>query len=313
MNAPPLPTLDRATSKSATQQVKPPSGFRPSLQLTAGKADTCRGASVNPFSTGSAANRSSSRRSLLKEAVRRSQALSASDAAEHITSQPDRDPSRGPPKSGSTGVWCGESSTQQLAVPSLSGASSDGGSGLSSSGEGSQPTPLFPPTTLIIGDSITRHLRFVNVITRCLPGALVTDVLVKLLEMLPSLPSSITRIIVHVGSNDSARCKSEPMKNVFNTLISFLKQCGKTVFISGPIPILGHGDERFSRLLSLNTWLRATCWGNNVGFIDNFDAFWNRESLYSWDGLHLSAKDSCVLAANCRYTATHHHHVRLRK
>ncbi|CAL8234484.1 unnamed protein product [Arctogadus glacialis] len=133
MNAPPLPTLDRATSKSATQQVKPPSGFRPSLQLTAGQADTCPGASVNPFSTGSAANRSSSRRSLLKEAVRRSQALSASDAAEHITSQPDRDPSRGPPKSGSTGVWCGESSTQQLAVPSLSGASSDGGSGLSSS------------------------------------------------------------------------------------------------------------------------------------------------------------------------------------
>jgi hypothetical protein len=40
MNAPPLPTLDRATSKSATQQVKPPSGFRPSLQLTAGQADT---------------------------------------------------------------------------------------------------------------------------------------------------------------------------------------------------------------------------------------------------------------------------------
>ncbi|CAL8369503.1 unnamed protein product [Gadus morhua 'NCC'] len=78
-------------------------------------------------------NRSSSRQSLLKEAVRRSQALSASDAAEHITSQPARDPSRGPPQSGSTGVRCGESSTQQLAVPSLSGASSDGGSGLSSS------------------------------------------------------------------------------------------------------------------------------------------------------------------------------------
>jgi hypothetical protein len=37
--------------------------------------------------------------------------------------------------------------------------------------------------------------------------------------MLPSPPSSITRITVHVGSNDSARCKSEPMKNYFNALL----------------------------------------------------------------------------------------------
>ena len=104
-----------------------------------------------------------------------------------------------------------------------------------------------------------------------------------------------------------------PRKIILMLSLASLGSVAKTVFISGPIPILGHGDERFSRLLSLNTWLWATCWGNNVGFIDNFDAFWNRESPYSRDGLHPSAKGSRVLAANCRYNATHLHHVRLRE
>ncbi|KAF3856937.1 hypothetical protein F7725_017660, partial [Dissostichus mawsoni] len=35
------------------------------------------------------------------------------------------------------------------------------------------PRPLFAPTTLIIGDSIIRNIRFFNAATRCLPGATV--------------------------------------------------------------------------------------------------------------------------------------------
>ena len=163
---------------------------------------------------------------------------------------------------------------------------------------------LFPPSTLIIGDSITRHLRYFNVITRCMPGALVTDVLAELRDMLPTLPSTIRRIIIHVGSNDSARCQSELTKTDFSALISYLKQCGKSVFFSGPIPTIGRRNERFSRLLSLNTWLRDTCGETNVGFIDNFDVFWNRQSLYLRDGLHPNAKGSRLLAANIHYAVT---------
>lgn len=35
------------------------------------------------------------------------------------------------------------------------------------------PQPLFPPTALLIGDSITRKVRFFNAITHCLPGVTV--------------------------------------------------------------------------------------------------------------------------------------------
>eukprot|EP00064_Thunnus_orientalis_P013021 superscaffoldBa00002066_g13058 len=35
----------------------------------------------------------------------------------------------------------------------------------------SPPRPLIPPTTLIIGDSITSDIRFINAITNCFPAA----------------------------------------------------------------------------------------------------------------------------------------------
>lgn len=76
-------------------------------------------------------------------------------------------------------------------------------------------SPLFPPTTLIIGDSITRNIRFFNAITRCLPGATVPVILDDLLNLLDSLPTSIKRIVVHLGKNDTTRGESEPTKNDF--------------------------------------------------------------------------------------------------
>ncbi|CAJ1071444.1 Stonustoxin subunit alpha [Xyrichtys novacula] len=70
------------------------------------------------------------------------------------------------------------------------------------------PPPLFPPTTLIIGDSITRYIRFFNSMTHCFPGATVPVILDKLLHLLPSLPFSISKIVLHVGSNDTSHSQS---------------------------------------------------------------------------------------------------------
>ena len=86
-------------------------------------------------------------------------------------------------------------------------------------------------------------------------------VMKKIRELLPYLPSSISKIIVHVGSNDTVRCES-------GFSFGSLKQCGKSIFISGPIPTVGCRDERFSRIISLNNWLH-TCREHGVGFIDN--------------------------------------------
>ena len=162
------------------------------------------------------------------------------------------------------------------------------------------PHPLVSPTTLIVGDSITRTIHFFNATTRCFPGAKVSTILDKLPELINSLPSSIHRVIVHKGYNDMARRQTELTKRDFN-VFSFLKRCGKSVFISGPLPTMTQRPERFSRLLNLNIWLQSTCKIHNFTFIDNFNLFWNRTSLYSTDGIHPNTLGSSVLAANIQH------------
>ncbi|CAL8348428.1 unnamed protein product [Boreogadus saida] len=152
---------------------------------------------------------SSSRRRLLQEAVSRR-------SAPFPTVPPEAEPDSASP-------------LQPSVEQPLQGASGTTATTHSTADEIPVIQPLFPPSTLIIGDSITRHLRFFNVITRCMPGALVTDVLAELRDMLPTLPSTIRRIIVHVGSNDSARCQSELTKTDFSALISYLKQCAYSI------------------------------------------------------------------------------------
>uniref|UniRef100_A0A3B5B1B8 SGNH hydrolase-type esterase domain-containing protein n=1 Tax=Stegastes partitus TaxID=144197 RepID=A0A3B5B1B8_9TELE len=135
------------------------------------------------------------------------------------------------------------------------------------------PRPLFRPTTLIVGNSIIRNVHFFNATTRCFLGASV------------SIPPSVCHVVIHVGMNDTARRQSERTKKDFMDLFALLESCGKSVFISGPISTLPHSAERFSRLLSLNTWLHHTCAAHHLLFIDNFNLFWNRPQFYRPDGL----------------------------
>ena len=120
-------------------------------------------------------------------------------------------------------------------------------------------------------------------------------------KLLPSLPTSITRIVLHVGTNDTSCQESERTKNDFNLLFNVLKDIGKSVFISGPVPSFGCGAERFSRILSLNTWLHSACSAQNLAFIDNFNLFWDCELLFKRDGIHPKRQGTRMLSANLQY------------
>ncbi|CAJ1076477.1 hypothetical protein GBF38_007428 [Xyrichtys novacula] len=101
-----------------------------------------------------------------------------------------------------------------------------------------------PTTTPSQPDRI--KVRFFNAVTRCLPGATVPVILNELPGLLRSLPATVSKVIVHVGCNDTARKQSELLKIDFRDLLSLLRTTGKAVFISGPIPTLARGAERFS-------------------------------------------------------------------
>ena len=90
-------------------------------------------------------------------------------------------------------------------------------------------------------------------------------------EWLPSLRSSVKRIIVHVGTNDTQLLHSEVTKAVFLYVLKHLR------LRSNPTIVRGAGQ--FSRLYNLHSWLLSACRAQNVAFNGNFNIFWNNVSF----------------------------------
>ncbi|CAI5657013.1 unnamed protein product [Oreochromis niloticus] len=168
-----------------------------------------------------------------------------------------------------------------------------------------QQSPVAPPlSTLVLGDSIVRNVRMRGVLTLSFPGATVVDIVDRIPNILASHPQA-NRLIIHIGTNDIPKQQSELLKLDFLQLFSLLGQLQVSAFISGPTPTCGRGIGRFSRLLSLNTWLSSACVSHGVGFINNFDAFWERRHLFGADGLHLNAWGCRLLSANLVFGVQH--------
>ncbi|KAL7382429.1 hypothetical protein ABVT39_022101 [Epinephelus coioides] len=154
-----------------------------------------------------------------------------------------------------------------------------------------------PPTTLIIGDSIVRSARMRGAITLSFPGATVAEITERIPGILKSHPQA-DRLIIHAATNDIPKQQSELLKQDFTHLFNLVKQSQLSVFISVPTPTCG-------RLLSVNTWLSSASSSHNVGFIDNFDVFWERRHLFGADGLHLNKSGCRLLSTNLAYSAQH--------
>lgn len=156
------------------------------------------------------------------------------------------------------------------------------------------------PTTLVIGDSIVRHVRMREALTVSFPRATVTEIAGKIPDILSSHPQA-KRIIIHAGTNDIARQQSELLRQDLRHLFNSISQSQVTVLISCPTPTCGRGIVGFSCLLGLNTWLSSACNSYHVGFINSFDVFWETRHLFGPGGLHLNRAGACVLSANLAY------------
>ncbi|KAG9260322.1 hypothetical protein AMEX_G26567 [Astyanax mexicanus] len=157
------------------------------------------------------------------------------------------------------------------------------------------------PTTLVIGHSIVRNIHHHTATVHSVSGAKVSDITLQLPSLLKE-HQSVERIIIHVGCNDIRNQSTELLKKDFTRLLSSIQDCGKSVFISGPIPSLGRGSGHFSRLLNLHTWLQNTCLSQDLHFLDNFNLFWNRPSFYRFDGIHPNRLGAQILGHNMFYS-----------
>ncbi|XP_049912611.1 uncharacterized protein LOC126397711 [Epinephelus moara] len=159
------------------------------------------------------------------------------------------------------------------------------------------------PDTILIGDSITKHVRMAKTENLTVSDTSVRE-LTELLPVILSTHPSNMRIIIHAGSFDILRRKtgSEILKKDFSLLLEKLSDCqSQNVFISGPIPTLGKGIESFTRLLALNTWLTSACFTHGIKFIDNFNIFWNCKDRFQRDGIHPNITGCRLLGANLRH------------
>ena len=131
----------------------------------------------------------------------------------------------------------------------------------------------------------TLSVVFPGAITYSISGGKVQDCIKQIALLLECHPSVHT-VIVHTGMCDVMSRQSTKLQLEFECLTSTVENLGRTCVLSGPIPTLRHGSERFSKLFSLHHWLQNFCTAIGQGYVNHFDTFWGNPHLLRSDGLH---------------------------
>ncbi|CAI5677953.1 unnamed protein product [Oreochromis niloticus] len=148
--------------------------------------------------------------------------------------------------------------------------------------ESQSEAPLTPPTgDMTSPDDIIRKPSFVELLTPGREGQGKT------------------------GSNDVSKQQSEVLKRDFTGLLNTVNSLNAAVFISGPVPPVRGGDERFSRLFALNKWLISACTDHSVHFINNFNIFWERRHLFKANGFNFNKSGVKLFTSNLFYSIRH--------
>ncbi|XP_077953085.1 uncharacterized protein LOC144390461 [Gasterosteus aculeatus] len=158
-------------------------------------------------------------------------------------------------------------------------------------------TPAEKPT-LMIGSSILRNVKLAKPGTTvmCIPGARASDV-ESYLKLLAKDKRKYSKIVIHVGGNDSRLRCSEVTKVNVESVCTYAKTMSDTVVFSGPLPNMT-SDDMYSRMSSFHRWLSRWCPVNNVGFVDHWKTFWGEPGLIRRDGIHPTLDGAELLSKN---------------
>ncbi|CAM4506417.1 unnamed protein product [Lepidochelys kempii] len=152
----------------------------------------------------------------------------------------------------------------------------------------------------VVGDSLLRRID--RPVTRadtenrrvcCLPGAKIQDVDLRLKRIVKGAGKN-PLIILHVGTNDTARFSLESIKGVYARLGRTLKEIEAQVIFSGILPVPREGQQRCDKIMTINRWLRQWCYKEGFGMYGHWEAFMDR-GKFSQDGLHLSREGNRLL------------------
>ena len=121
----------------------------------------------------------------------------------------------------------------------------------------------------------------------CIPGGGVDDVTAAVDEVSLLAPPNTTYVI-HVGSNDVQRTRSEDLLCRYRQLIRSFKVKSNRIVISGIVPRIGAENRFYNIATSVNRRLANLCREEGIGFVDTWDNFYHDTYLFSGDGVHLN-------------------------
>ncbi|KAG6933402.1 hypothetical protein G0U57_019236 [Chelydra serpentina] len=163
-------------------------------------------------------------------------------------------------------------------------------------------TPKRRRRVVVVGDSLLRGTE--SSICRpdrenrevcCLPGARIHDVT----ERLPRLIKPSDRypfLLLHVGTNDTAKNDLERITADYVALGRRIKAFEAQVVFSSILPVAGKGRGRDRRIVEVNEWLRRWCRREGFGFFDHGMVF-QEEGVLGRDGLHLTKRGKSIFGS----------------
>uniref|UniRef100_A0A8C3HUE0 SGNH hydrolase-type esterase domain-containing protein n=1 Tax=Chrysemys picta bellii TaxID=8478 RepID=A0A8C3HUE0_CHRPI len=137
---------------------------------------------------------------------------------------------------------------------------------------------------VVVGDSLLRgtessicHPNRENREVCCLPGARIHNVTERLLRLIKPL-DRYPFLLLHVGTNDTAKNDLERITADYVALGRRIKEFEAQVVFSSILPVEGKGLGRDHRIVEVNKWLRRWCQREGFGFFDHGMVFLRRRN-----------------------------------
>ncbi|MPC54582.1 hypothetical protein E2C01_048504 [Portunus trituberculatus] len=127
-----------------------------------------------------------------------------------------------------------------------------------------------------------------------LPGAGIKRVSTQLDTCLADGTKPI--VFLSAGGNDLCKVRSEELFRRFKEALAKIRDKDATPVVCDVLSRRDLGGEWLSRAIAMNCRLADYCSSNEWAFIDNWDLFYGKDTLYAMDEVHLSCLGVRVLA-----------------